>query len=468
MRKRIGEILRERDYVTEAQINQALQLQSRSKPHKLLGQIFIEQGLISAEQARLYSYCQNCLLVDMIAHINSTIDLQSLLAAIMEAAKVIMEAEASSLIIKDRKTQELIIAVPTGPVSSEISGIRIPPAQGFCGWVATHGEPLIVENAQNDPRFFGDVSRDFKTINLICVPIHDPQGKVIGVLEAINKRDGKGFTKEDIPLFSILADQAAIALEKARLQQEAIEKQLLEQELEMAHQIQRGFWPQQAPRYEGVELAGLNVPAVYVGGDYYDFIPLDDGGCALAIGDVSGKGVPAALLMATLRSSLRAQIENNHAAAETVFLVNNMLVKDTPADKFATLFYGVLDTASFEFTYVNAGHNPPILYDRKRKQMKRLATGGPIIGVLEHHSFEASCEKLQPGQLLLLYTDGVTEALNRKEEIFGEARLQELIRRHAAEDAKTLIDRVHQAVVDFTEGVLRLDDMTLMVMKIEP
>ena len=465
MHQRIGDILCEKGYITEEQLGKALQIQTKLQEHKLLGQILIEQGIITEAEAKL-NYCQKCLLLDMIAHINSTMDTQSLLSAIMEAAELIMEAEASSLMMLDKETQELIITVPTGPVGSEISGVRIPAGQGFCGWVANHGEPLIVADAQNDPRFFGDVAGGFHTVSLICVPLRNPQGEIIGVLEAINKRD-RTFIEEDISLFSILADQAAIALEKARLQQEAVEKQLLEQELHLAYQIQKGFWPQEIPRYEGIGLAGINVPATHVGGDYYDFIPMDEERCVLVIGDISGKGVPAALLMATLRAALRTQIENNHPVAETIFLVNNTLVKDTPEEKFVTLFYGALDVPKCEFTFVNAGHNPQILYDQNTDEMKLLESGGPIIGFLEGLPFETTCEKLRPGQILVLYTDGITEAQNPDREMFGEARLQAFIRRHADEDAQRLMERLYQSVVDFTEGAPQYDDMTLIVMKME-
>jgi len=275
------------------------------------------------------------------------------------------------------------------------------------------------------------------------------------------------FTEKDLTLFSALANQAAITIEKARLQQEEIEKQLLEQQMNLAHQIQKGFWPKRLSGYEGIEFAGMNVPAIHVGGDYYDFIPLNDNQCAMVIGDVSGKGVSAALLMATLRAALRAQIENNHLAAETILLVNNMLVKDTPPEKFMTLFYGVLDITKRKFTYVNAGHNPPILYDRHTTEIKRLTAGGSVIGFLENFQFKEDSEKLCPGQVMVLYTDGVTEAQSPAEEMFGEERLETLIRQHADENAQELMERIYQAVTSFTQETTQYDDITLVVMKVE-
>ena len=168
-------------------------------------------------------------LVQVSARINSSVTLERLLSEIMESAKKIMDAEASSLLLLDEQTGELIFTVPTGPARAEISGVRIPPGRGFGGWVARMGIPLVVADPEKDDRFYGEVSKTgFRTRNLICVPMRDSEGKILGVLQALNRRCDQGFTEDDIPLFSALSDQAAIAIEKARLHREALEKQKLE------------------------------------------------------------------------------------------------------------------------------------------------------------------------------------------------------------------------------------------------
>lgn len=403
----------------------------------------------------------------MVGRINSTLDLESLLAAIMEAAQVIMEAEASSLFLRDHETGELVIAVPTGPAKAEISGMRIPPGQGFCGWVAANRQSLIVADPHNDPRFFGEVSEGFRTRNLICVPLYSPQGEVAGVLQACNKRREGGFTEADTPLFSALADQAAIALEKARLQKDSLEKQLLERELAVAAEIQKGFWPSRIPSYSGIGIAAYSEPATRIGGDYYDFISVGEDRCALVVGDVSGKGIPAALLMATLRAALRAQLEASSALEEILHSVNNVLVRDTPLEKFATLFVGLLDCRRLELTYVNAGHNPPLLYDRQSGDMKRLSTGGPIVGVFAGTQFEAACEPLHPGHLLVAYTDGVTEAVSPKGDMFGEERLRNLVSKYPDDSAEALKQRIRETVSQFSHGAAQQDDITLFVVTVD-
>src|SRR5260221_8945582 len=183
MAKFIGEILVERGLASRDQIEQALHLQSQSTPHKRLGQILIDQGILSQNQIRLPSSERESLLLRLIARINSTLNTESLLATIMQASEDVMGAQASSLFLIDRETGDLLVAVPTGAVRAEILGRRIPAGLGLCGWVASHGEPLVVHEARKDPRFFGDIDEKFQTIDVIAVPLRNPGGNVIGVLE---------------------------------------------------------------------------------------------------------------------------------------------------------------------------------------------------------------------------------------------------------------------------------------------
>ncbi len=463
MAKFIGEILVERGLASRDQIEQALHLQSQSTPHKRLGQILIDQGILSQNQIRLPSSERESLLLRLIARINSTLNTESLLATIMQAAEDVMGAQASSLFLIDRETGDLLVAVPTGAVRAEILGRRIPAGLGLCGWVASHGEPLVVHEARKDPRFFGDIDEKFQTIDVIAVPLRNPGGNVIGVLEVINRRDGTEFTEEDVPLFSAFADHAAIALERARLQREEVEKERLEQQLTWARQIQQGFLRKEMPRYPGFAFAALSVPAIYLSGDYYDVIRLDRDRCALVIADISGKGPPAALLMATFRAVLLAQAVRDLSPEDTVRLTNEIIVGEIPPQSFVTLFYGVLDTARGELRYVNAGHNPPMLYNPSRGGVDLLEVGGTVIGFAASTRYHSEQREMRPGQLLMMYTDGVTEARNPAQEFFGEERLHALVLGHGREDAQTFARRVHDSVLQFTEGAPQADDITLLV-----
>ena len=403
-------------------------------------------------------------LVQVSARINSSATLECLLAEIMEAAKKIMDADASSLLLLDSQTGELIFTVPTGPARAEISGIRIPAGKGFAGWVAKTGLPLVVDDPEKDDRFFGEVSKSgFRTRNLICVPMRDSEGKTLGVLQALNRRKGRRFTEEDLPLFSSLSDHAAIAIEKARLHREALEKQKLERDLSLARSIQAGFLPKEVPQVAGFEIAGMSEPATHVGGDYYDILPLEDRGCALVIADISGKGLSAALLMASLRAALRTQVKNRLSVEETVQLLNNTLTDDCPSNRFVTLFYGELDAEGREFHYVNAGHNPPLLFGSDA--LVTLEEGGPILGFRKDLTFDAGIVHIAPGQTLVMYTDGVVEAQNHRDEMFGEDRLRELVARHSGLSAAELLGKINDELVRFVGEAPQYDDLTLLIVK---
>ncbi len=403
-------------------------------------------------------------LVQVSARINSSVTLERLLAEIMESAKVIMEAEASSLLLLDDQTGELIFTVPTGPARAEISGVRIPAGKGFAGWVARTGVPLVVADPERDDRFFGEVSKSgFRTRNLICVPMRDSDGKTIGVLQALNRRNGLCFTDDDLPLFSSLSDHAAIAIEKARLHREALEMQKLERDLSLARSIQLGFLPKTVPEVPGFEVAGLSEPAAQVGGDYYDILPLGERGCALVIADISGKGLSAALLMASLRAALRTQVKNRLAVEETIGLLNNGLTDDCPSNRFVTLFYGELDVRKRRLHYVNAGHNPPLLFDGS--SFATLEEGGPILGFHKDLPFVGGAVELGEQHTLVMYTDGIIEAQNRNEEMFGEERLRELVARHSRLPAAELLKTIHDQLLSFVGEVAQYDDLTLVIVK---
>ena len=411
------------------------------------------------------------LLLEMIAKMNSTLlnDENRLLTRIMEAAREIMNSEASSLMLLDKATDELVIQIPTGPVQEEVAGIRIPRGQGFAGWVAEHDAPLLVEEATTDPRHYQQVDQDsgFETKSLICVPMRGPNGEIMGVLEAMNPRDEAPYTQADIDLLSVLADQAAIGIENARLHTQELEKQRLEQQLTLAQHIQESFLPGPPPEIPGISLAGISQPALQIGGDYYHYGLCPDGNLSLVVADVSGKDVPAAMLMASFQSTLKAHAQFHHSVAETVGQVNNAIYRETPDDKFLTLVYAHFDPVTRRLIYTNGGHNLPLLYRSRDGSEKQLDIGGMIIGFLPDIAFEQGCETLEAGDILVIHTDGVTDAMNVAEEPFGEERLYAVVRANHHLDAQRLVQCISEAVKEFAQGAKPFDDMTLLVLKVE-
>ncbi|MEL7835014.1 GAF domain-containing SpoIIE family protein phosphatase [Fodinibius sp. Rm-B-1B1-1] len=271
------------------------------------------------------------LLMKLTGQINSNVDLDDMLLDIIKAVKLIMQSEASSLMLYDEDTDKLILSIPTGPATDEITGKHIPKDEGVGGWVFMNEEPAIVNDVDKDPRFGGDIEPDlFTTKNILCVPLLNHKKEIIGIIQALNKKGGQNFTADEIPMFQALANQAAIAIENARLHEQQKQKMLLEQKLDLARSIQSGFIPEEAPAISGYQIAGITQPATYVGGDYYDFISTNgDTSCTFALGDVTGKGVPASLLMASSRAVLRTQVENNHSLTK-----NTRICKSIPVQRY--------------------------------------------------------------------------------------------------------------------------------------
>jgi sigma-B regulation protein RsbU (phosphoserine phosphatase) len=265
--------------------------------------------------------------------------------------------------------------------------------------------------------------------------------------------------------------QTALALEVARLTtaigREMAQRERLNRELEIAQEVQAHFFPQRLPRVPGLDYCGQCWPAREVGGDYYDFLELPEGKLGIAIGDVSGKGIGAALMMASLEASLRGQAAVSHDLAELMTRVNKLVYEASSANRFATLFYAEYDPRSRQLSYVNAGHNPPVILRKSDQECEvlRLETGGPVIGLLpqcyQHQSFP-----LEPGDQIVLFTDGVSESMNARDEEWGEDRLIEFAKTCQGLPASEAMAQIRAAAEAFAAGAAQHDDMTLVVLRV--
>lgn len=236
-------------------------------------------------------------------------------------------------------------------------------------------------------------------------------------------------------------------------------------ELEIAQQIQESFLPHTIPLIENYDLAASSIPAQEVGGDFYDFIPISSAQTGLTIGDVSGKGIPAALFMAFSRTLLRAKACRNPGVGRMIESVNNFINEEPHSNMFVTLFYSVLDSSRNILTFVNAGHNPPLLLRNESGELIRLSTGGVVLGAIKGLKMDEKTIELYPGDLLVLYTDGVTEAINQEEDQFGEARLIEIIKSNQNLPSEDLKNFIIDQVYDFASVTPQADDITLMVLR---
>ncbi len=299
----------------------------------------------------------------------------------------------------------------------------------------------------------------------VAVPM-ELQGQTRGVLLLGDKLNREQFTAADLEFLSALGSLAIISLENARLFQQAIEKQKMEDELAIAREIQKGLLPSILPSLPGYEIAAANFSSKQVGGDYYDVIPLDDDRLILAIGDVSGKGTPASLLMANIQATIRALVPLDLPLTDLTARVNDLMCPNTGGSRFVTFFWGCLDHRRKTFTYVNAGHNHPYLLHADGS-VDRLDKGGMILGVMETMvPYEQETVVLHDGDVLVLFTDGVSEAMNAASEEYGEERLEAVIRKAAGWGAQGLIDIIHQDITAHAHGAPQSDDITMMVMRV--
>jgi sigma-B regulation protein RsbU (phosphoserine phosphatase) len=264
-----------------------------------------------------------------------------------------------------------------------------------------------------------------------------------------------------------MANQAAIAIEKVRLHQEEVKRQRLEDELSVGRQIQLGLLPEACPEVEGWEFAALYQPARLVGGDFYDFFELagDSGQLGLVIADVAGKGVPAALFMALSRSLIRTVSMSGAHPASTLQRANRMIFKDTRSKLFLTAFYATLDLTTGWLAYANAGHNRPVWVHAGTGEIQELKSRGTVMGIFEEIEPDEHEINLAPGDVIVCYTDGVTEAVNEAEQLFGVERLHSVIAAHARGSAQELLEAIVQASTSFIGDMPQWDDFTLFVVK---
>ncbi len=288
--------------------------------------------------------------------------------------------------------------------------------------------------------------------------------KVIGLIILGKKINQTPYTQTDLEFLTTLVSQATVSLENARLFIETLEKQRMEQELQVARHIQIRLLPNKIPEIPGYDVHGLNIPSKEVGGDYFDVIPISETRFALAIGDVSGKSVPASLLMANLQAGLRLSILDEKPLNHIVQRINKLIFENTDLDKYITFFIGVLDTQTHELAYVNAGHNPPIFISREN-EITLLEVGGIILGLFEEFDYKMGKIRFQPGDLLFCYTDGVNEAENRQGDEFGEKRLLTLLKKVAHRPTREIAEKIVSEIQSFSQGVEQFDDITLLALK---
>lgn len=388
-------------------------------------------------------------------------DLDRLLALIVRSATDLVDAERTSLFVVDRDAGEMWTRVAEG--SGEI---RLPLGRGIAGSVAVDGQPVNIPAAYDDPRF--DPAHDrrtgFRTRSILCIPMVNHEGAVVGVIQALNKRDRPSFTVRDEQVLAAMAAQAGVALENARLLQRDRERQRLLHDMELARRIQLSLLPERLPDVPGWRFSAWQRSCDATGGDYHDALVLPGGAVDLVVGDVSGHGIAAAMLMSTARAFLRALDDGRGPVDVLVGRLNALLSNDMADDAFMTLALARV-APDGGLVYASAGHDPPLVLRRATGRFDVLDSTGLALGMIEDAAYGAvAIPPLLAGDVAVLVTDGITEAHAPPiRELFGTERLQAAIVSAAPRGAEAVRDAVVAAVDAWLGGREQHDDMTLVV-----
>lgn len=393
--------------------------------------------------------------------ISSSLDLNEVLNLIIDALQTVVPYDAAAIFLLD-EDQNAVVEQTTRGYSTDMNAINLEMGEGISGSAAATGKAIIVPDVSRDDRY---VQHHLETKSEMAVPLLSGD-QVIGVFNIENNR-ANAYNEEAQSLLEAFASQASIAIQNARLFDDARRSRLLDRELEVAGEIQRALLPRAVPEVPGLSLAVYSEPSREVGGDFYDFIPFSDKQLGVAVGDVVGKGIPAALTMASLYTSFH-EYANYYVYLPSYVIghVNEVLYEVTSADRFATLFYGIANMQEMTFVYCNAGHPPPLLC-RKSGETVNLYTGGLIVGSFEDASFEDGRVYLSEGDVVVLYSDGLIEKSNEDDEIFGIDRLEQAIKDCHACPVEEIRDHIIDVWRAFVGNGRQDDDTTMIVVKRE-
>jgi len=386
--------------------------------------------------------------------------LPELLDTIMDLARRAVPFERGLLMLREGDNLlPQVIRVPPDEAGTTLSISRT-----IADRVIRSQESILTSDALIDDRFrLGHSVEAQQLRSVMCVPLWNNR-EVIGLIYVDNRHRAALFNEESLRLLTYLANVAAVKIENARLFEQVVAKERMEQELQKAREIQDHLLPAQGPPIPGYELYGHSAPCQAVGGDYFDYVELPGGRYGIGLGDVAGKGLPAALLMASFQAGLHALCEMGRDPEETIARLNRLLSKRIPQNRFVTFFFGVLDPERHTLTYVNAGQNPPCRV-RAGAAIERLAATGPPLGLLPDAGFQSRTLEIQPGDVIICFSDGATEGRTAEDEEFGEERLIEIARTDPAASPEDIVHRTAAAVERHCAALPRQDDITIVVLK---
>jgi len=419
------------------------------------------QGLSTIDKLRM--------LLDITKKISRSLDLQEVLNQVMDTLDSLIPYDAAGIFVLQCVDPE---SLPEGeePCAfeseavrgydiDELSDLHLKLGEGFIGSVALSGQPIISPDVRNDPVYINARNR---TRSEMVAPIIS-NDEVIGVFD-LESDELNAYSNDDLEVLMLLASQVAIIIEKVMLHEQLIEKKRLQGQLEVARQVQLELLPAKDPELPGYDISAYNFPTEEVSGDYYDWVRIYDDEIGIVIADVSGKGVPAAILMAFLRASLRAATHVGYATNISMSKVNYLLYESIERNQFVTAFHAVLDASTRTLSYSNAGHNPPLLINAKG-EVRFIEHGEQPLGMFPTTRYHRYHLLLEPGDVLVLYTDGATEAESPGGVEFERDRLAQAVKDHYEQPAREMIASLQMAILEWTDHAGSNDDVTFFIIK---
>ena len=418
-------------------------------------------GLTTTDKLRM--------LLDITKKISRSLDLQEVLNLVMDTLDSLIPYDAAGIFVVKCSDKSAVAEgeepcvfqaeAVRGYDIEELTNLHLKLGEGLIGQVALTEEPITSPDVRKNPNY---INARIETRSEMVAPIIS-NTEVIGVFD-LESDELNAYSKDDLEVLMLLSSQVAIIIEKVMLHEQLIEKQRLEGQLEVARQVQLELLPPRDPQLEGYDISAYNFPTEEVSGDYYDWVKIYDDQIGLVIADVSGKGVPAALLMAFLRASLRAATHIGYSPHISMAKVNYLLWESIERNQFVTAFYAILDVTNKTLTYTNAGHNPPVLL-KQNGDFSFIDRGSIPLGMFRDTRYHEYYLTTEPGDVLVLYTDGATEAHNPEGEEFGRERLVQAVKTNRQLGARELITAVHTEVLEWTDGRGATDDVTFFVIK---
>ena len=420
-------------------------------------------GQISNENVRLKSAVEELsILNDIATAIASTQSLNQITNLIVKKCVKHLKSEQGSIQLVDEKdfVNPFHTMIRVKDSQRNIDPLRFD--QQLSDWMLANKKPILMNEFKREEKITLPGDSILKIKSILSVPLII-KGKMIGILSLFNKESIDGFTETDQRLLTIIAAQSANVIENSRLFEEEQKLMQIQQEIRVASEIQKNLLPREIPSIDGYDIYAVNIPAREVGGDYYDFIKISEAKTAIALGDVSGKGLPASMLMANLQATLRGQLLFCNCAKDCIGRANNLLYKSTDVTKFVTLFFGILDNEKNTLTYCNAGHNEPLFLNKGKKN--KLDKGGVLLSCIEDVEYDEEEISFSTGSVLVIFSDGITEAMNSEEEEFGEERLENVLAQNLDKTSKLIAESILEEVHLHVGNNPQSDDITIMIIK---